>query len=35
MLAATLAKLAELKTRRSGLFVLHGRVVPLFAIAAL
>jgi hypothetical protein len=35
MLAATLAKLAELKTRGCGLFVLHGRVIPLFAIAAL
>jgi len=35
MLAATLAKFAELKTRRSGLFVLHGGIVPFFAIAAL
>jgi hypothetical protein len=35
VLAAALAKLLELKPTRCGLFILGGRVVPLFAIAAL
>jgi hypothetical protein len=35
MLAAPLAELLELKPPRGCLFVLGGRVVPLFAIAAL
>jgi hypothetical protein len=35
MLAAALAELLELKPPRSGLLVLGGRVIPLFAIAAL
>jgi hypothetical protein len=35
MLAATLTKLAELKTACCGLLVLGGRVIPLFAVAAL
>ena len=35
MLAAPLAELFELKPPRGGLFVLRGRVIPLFAIAAL
>jgi hypothetical protein len=35
VLAAALAELFELKPTRCGLFVLGGRVIPLFAIAAL
>ena len=35
VLAAPLAELLELKPTRSSLLVLGGRVVPLFAIAAL
>jgi hypothetical protein len=35
VLAAPLAELLELKPPRGGLLVLGGRVVPLFAIAAL
>ncbi len=35
MLAAPLAELFELEPPRSRLFVLGGRVVPLFAITAL
>jgi hypothetical protein len=35
VLAATLAELFELKPPRGGLLVLGGRVIPLFAIAAL
>ena len=35
VLAAPLAELLELKPPRGGLLVLGGRVIPLFAIAAL
>jgi hypothetical protein len=35
MLAATFAKLLELQPARGRLLVLGGRVIPLFAIAAL
>jgi hypothetical protein len=35
VLAAPLAEFFELKPPRGGLFVLGGRVIPLFAIAAL
>jgi hypothetical protein len=35
MLAAPFAKLLELKPPRGGLLVLGGRIIPLFAIAAL
>jgi hypothetical protein len=35
MLAATLAELLELQPTSRGLLVLGGRVIPLFAIAAL
>jgi hypothetical protein len=35
VLAAALAKLLELQPTRCGLLVLGGRIIPLFAIAAL
>jgi hypothetical protein len=35
VLAAALAELLELKPSRGGLLILGGRVIPLFAIAAL
>jgi hypothetical protein len=35
VLAAPLAEFLELKPTRSGLLVLGGRIIPLFAIAAL
>jgi hypothetical protein len=35
VLAAALAELFELKPPRCGFFILGGRVIPLFAIAAL